>query len=204
MSDLFDSPDDESTFDALGRALPRVAPPPDMFDRILAASGGGSEVEARRTAGFRRPPRRRSWLPILTAAALSAAAAAAITASLESGTNLGRASASAAIAGRFRSTLVSGRAELYHPNSSGGEIRLQLKDIPAPPPHSHYELWLLPRGSTQMTAVASFTPAGRKVALVVPLPAPDRYAALEISIQPNDGPATRSSLSLASATFAPR
>ena len=202
MSDRLDSPDEDATLDALARALPRVAPRPDLLDRILAATAEGAGAPAKTTRRLRRP--RRGLLPILAAAALGAAAAAAITSSIESGPSLGAAAASAAVAGQLRSSLVSGRAELYRPESSGGELRLQLQDVPAPPPHAHYELWLLPRDSKQMTAVASFSPAGGRVALLVPLPAPDRYAALDISIQRDDGPASRSPLSLASGTFAAR
>jgi hypothetical protein len=39
------------------------------------------------------------------------------------------------------------------------------------------------------------------VKLVLPLPAPGTYAAMDISIQPNDGPAAHSQISLAGATF---
>ena len=52
-----------------------------------------------------------------------------------------------------------------------------------------------------MTAVASFTPAGENVDLVLPLPTPGRYAALDISVQPNNGSPIRSTVNLADGTF---
>jgi anti-sigma-K factor RskA len=200
MSDLFGVPDDDPALDALGRALPRVAPPADMFDRILAATAGQSEPR-RRTDPRVRPRRRRGWLPVFAAAAAAAAATAAITVSLETGKSLGRASADAAVASQGGGDRVSGTAALYHPDSPGGQIRLVLRKVPAPPHGAHYELWLLPEGSRQMTAVASFTPAGATVDLLLPIPAPGRYAALDISVQPNNGPPARTQTSLAGGTF---
>jgi len=210
MSEAFDV-HDEATLEALGRGLPRVAPPADLFDRILAAVA--PEVEAapvdERAPADRPAPRRRllrpawrqqRWLPALAAGLASAAVAVAITVVLEGGGGLGAVSARAAVSG---SAQLSGTAELYRPQSPGGELRLVLRHVPAPPPGAHYELWLLPHGTSQMTAVASFTPAGSTVSLILPIPAPGRYAALDISVQPNNGPPTRSTVNLAGGAFSP-
>ncbi len=62
---------------------------------------------------------------------------------------------------------------------------------------------MLPRGSTQMTAVGAFTPAKRTVTLSLPLPAAGAYAAVDISVQKNNGAATHSNVSLAGASFSP-
>ena len=52
-----------------------------------------------------------------------------------------------------------------------------------------------------MTAVGSFTPASRNVKLKLPLPEPGDYAAVDISVQENGGPAAHSSVSLAGGAF---
>jgi hypothetical protein len=199
VSDRLD-PQDEATLEALGRALPRVAPAAGLFERILESTTPATQPPLVRPAA--RRSRRRSWLPVIAAAAAGAAAAALISVEAQHSNSLGTAAASAAVTGR---SAVAGEAQLYGPRSPGGEIRLDLRDVPAPPGGAHYELWLLPRGSGQMMAVASFTPAGSRVDLVLPIPAPDDYAALEISVQPNNGPPTRSHQSLAGGSFsAPR
>jgi hypothetical protein len=196
MSEIDDTRDDERTLDALGTALPRVSPSPDLFDRVLVAIA--DEPAAAVVLDFR--PRRRRWAPLLAAAAIGAVAAASVTVALESGGGgLGTPAATAAIAGH--AAHVAGVVDLYKPETASGKIRVELTGVPAPQKNSHYEVWVLPRGSTQMTAVGSFTPAGGTVNLVLPLPVPGRYAAIDISVQPNNGPAAHSQVSLAGATF---
>jgi hypothetical protein len=52
-----------------------------------------------------------------------------------------------------------------------------------------------------MTAVGSFTPAEPTVTLSLPLPTAGDFAAVDISIQSNDGPPEHSNVSLAGARF---
>ena len=196
MSETFDTHDEEQTMTSLGRALPRVGPPSDdLFDRIAAATA----PEPAAPLPFRRRPR---LATTLVAASLAAAAAVAITVGVESRSGLGTPTASAAIAAHDAAP-VHGRAELFHPATANGVLRLKLQGVPAPPRGSHYEVWVLPRGSAQMTAVGSFTPAKRAITLSLPLPAAGTYAAVDISVQRNNGPAAHSSVSLAGASFSP-
>jgi hypothetical protein len=137
------------------------------------------------------------------AAALAAAAAVAITIGVRAGSGLGTPTASAPVTAHLASTRVQGRAQLFRSTAPNGVLRLRLQDVPAPPQGSHYEVWVLRRGSTQMTAVGSFTPAKPTVSLSLPLPAAGAYAAVDISVQKNDGPPEHSNVSLAGASFTP-
>jgi anti-sigma-K factor RskA len=120
---------------------------------------------------------------------------------LSSGGGLGKPEAVASIASHLSSAHVVGTADLYRSAAAGGKLSVRLSDVPAPPRDTHYEVWVLRSGSTEMTAVGSFTPAGTSVHLVLPLPAPGTYAAMDISVQRNDGPPQHSQISLAGATF---
>jgi hypothetical protein len=201
MSDTFDPHDldpgvEELTMTSLGRALPRVGPPPDeLFARIVAAT---EPKPATTVVPFRRP---RRLMATLGAASVAAAAAVAITIGIQSGSHLGTPAASAPVAAHLTSAGVRGSAELFHPTAANGVLRLRLQDVPAPPRGSHYEVWVLPRGSKQMTAVGAFTPAKPAITLELPLPAAGTYAAVDISVQKNNGPAAHSSISLAGASF---
>jgi hypothetical protein len=197
MSEPFGDAGEERTLSALGRALPRVSPPEDMFTRIVAATERepGSIVDL--PSRLARP---RFGLT-LAAAALAAAAAVAITIGVRSGNGLGRPAASAPIAAHLASAHVEGQAALYQPTTPNGILRLRLRDVPGPPRGAHYEVWVLRRGSTEMTAVGSFTPAKPTVTLSLPLPTAGDYTAVDISIQRNDGPPEHSSVSLAGASF---
>ncbi len=201
MTDRVDPYDeDEAVFDLLGRGLPRVVPPDDLLGRILSTARLDLPAESERPARARQA-RWRGWLPIAGTAAAAAIAAAALTAVLETGASPGSAAARAVLSAQGGSA-ISGSADLYSPDRAGGKIRLRLRNVPLPAPGTHYELWLLPRGSTQMTATAAFTPAGHTVDLLLPLPAPEEYDAFEISVQPDNGPPQRSKTELASGTFA--
>ena len=199
MSEPFDVHDDERTLAALGRALPRVAPPDDLYSRIVAATETPEPLTAPVLLHARRPRLGVTF----TAAALAAAAAVAITIGVRSGTGLGTPTASAAVTAHLASTRVQGRAQLFRSTAPNGILRLRLRDVPTPPRGSHYEVWVLRRGSTQMTAVGSFTPAKPTVSLSLPLPAAGSYAAVDISVQKNDGPPEHSNVSLAGASFTP-
>jgi len=109
--------------------------------------------------------------------------------------------ASTAIAARAGDA-VSGTASLYASAQAGGTMQVKLSDVPAPPKGHHYEVWVLEKGSTEMTSVGSFTPSSRNVDLTLPLPVPGDYAAVDISVEPNGGPPAHSGTSLAGAKFA--
>jgi Anti-sigma-K factor rskA len=198
MSDETSDP----TFDRLGQALPRVAPTEGLLDRILAATDAGSPVPE--AAAAPRPPRRRiRRRPAILVAFAAAATVAAAAIALEPSGSLGPAAARAEISSPAAANPLEGRAALYRPTRPGGRLMVKLRNVPPPPRGTHYEVWVLPEGSSQMTAVGSFTPSGSGIDLVLPLPGPDRYRAIDISIQDNNGSPARSSRTLGSGLFEP-
>jgi len=189
---------EEPIFGELARALPRVSPPAELYAQI------------ERTLGLPTPPQEsahrsrrftRARLGLVGLAAAAAGAAAAITLAVTQSHGLGAAAARATLAGPRQAGSLSGQAWLYRPDQAGGELRLELDGVPSPPSGEHYEVWVLPVGSQVMTAVGSFTPASGQVGLLLPLPAPARYSAVEISIQADNGPACRAPTTLASGGF---
>lgn len=198
MDDHHISPDDMTTMDALGRALPRVAPPADLGDRIMAAAAEPAPVvslDAHRA-------RRRVVVSSLAAAACAAAVAVGATLAFTGGgaDDPGPLTASTSVVA-VGGDGVSGTASLYGADRAGGTVEVALEGVPAPPAGHHYEVWVLEKGSTEMTSVGSFTPSARDVDLTLPLPAPADYAAVDISVEPNGGPPAHSGTSLAGAKF---
>jgi anti-sigma-K factor RskA len=179
----------------LERLLPRVSPPADMFDRILA------EIQPEATVIPLRPRRQRRRV-VTGVATLAAVAAVIVIATLATGGNgLGPPEARAAIAGKSVAA-VKGEARLYGSTGDGGTVQIALRDVPPAPSGHHYEVWVLRRnGDGQMEAIGSFTPASQTVKLDLPLPGAGDYAALDISIQPDGGSPQHSNTSLASGAF---
>jgi anti-sigma-K factor RskA len=185
-----DHPDDRRTLAVVERALPRVAPPDDLFDRILA------EVRHEAVVVPLRPRARRRWLgPAAAVASVAAAAVVAIAVLAGGGDGLGDPDVRVAITGK--DSAVTGTAALYTPAAAGGMVRVSLDDVPAAPSGHHYEVWVLREGSDEMEAVGSFTPTSSRVELELPLPSPGDYAAIDISIEENGGPPAHSGTSLA-------
>ena len=54
-----------------------------------------------------------------------------------------------------------------------------------------------------MEAVGYFTPDDDEAELELPLPGPGTYQAVDVSVEPDGGPAEHSSVSLASGSFGP-
>jgi len=194
-------PDDEATMAALGRALPRTPAPAGLGDRIALAAADGPAAPMAEVIpiGSRR---RRTVLTSLAAAACAAALAVGATVWVMGGSDSpGPLTASTAVVAEAGGG-VTGTAELYAADAPGGTLQVSLAGVPAPPAGHHYEVWVLAKGSDEMIAVGSFTPASRDMDLTLPLPAPGDYAAVDISVEPNDGPPAHSGTSLAGATFA--
>jgi hypothetical protein len=186
---------DRETLAALERALPRVAPPVDLFDRILA------EVRPEATViPLHRASRRRLVVPV--AGALAAVAAVALIAVLAFGDNgPGPADARAAIAGKS-DPVVTGEAALHGSGADGGTVHVSLKGVPPAPSGHHYEVWVLRSGAdSEMEAVGSFTPTSKNVDLDLPLPGPGDYVEVDVSVEDNGGPPVHSDTSLAGGTF---
>lgn len=197
---------DERTLDELGAALPRTSPPSGLRDSILAAAADTpQDPPAPEPMAELIPlrPRRRGVATTFAAAACAAAIAVGITLAFTSGGTDSVpvvATATASVAAKSAPGL-AGTASLYSPDSAGGTLRVALTNVPKAPAGHHYEVWVLPKGGHTMTAVGSFTPASPNVTLDLPLPAPGTYAAMDISVQANDGPPAHSGTSLAGASF---
>ena len=176
-----------ATVAALEAGVARTAPSDDLFDRILG------QVEP--AAAAPKPRRRARWAPRLAAAGAAAAAVVLALAVFTDGR--GDPDARAAVAGTTQFAGVSGEAALY-----GDELVLDLENVPAPPSGHHYEVWVLrTQGGGAMEAVGSFTPDGDQAKLELPLPGPGDYKAVDVSVEPDGGPAEHSSVSLAGGSF---
>jgi len=174
-----------ATVAALEASLARTAPSADLFDRILAEIEPAAERQARR-------PR---WVPRL-AAGLAAAAAVALGLVVFTGGS-GEPDARAAVAGTPQYAGVSGTATL-----DGGELVLELENVPAPPSGHHYEVWVLrTEGGGAMEAVGSFSPNAESARLELSLPGPGHYQAVDVSVEPDGGPPEHSNVSLAGGAF---
>jgi Anti-sigma-K factor rskA len=199
MSDEHDQrelEEQEATFALLADSLPRVAPPADMFDRILA------EIRPQATVVPLRPrTHRRLVAPVVgTLAAVAAVVLIAVVAL--GGDDLGPPDARAAISGKS-DPAVTGDAELFGVNADGGTVRISLTDVPQAPSGHHYEVWVLrEEGGGEMESVGTFTPTSGDVDLELALPGPGNYAAVDISVEEDDGPPAHSDTSLASGAFA--
>jgi len=187
--------DDQATIAFVEQSLPRVVPPADMFDRILA------EIRTEATVVPLRPrAHRRVVVPVVGALAAVAAVILIAVVAL-GGDDLGTPDARAAISGKS-DPAVSGEALLFGSNADGGTVRVSLRDVPAAPSGHHYEVWVLrTEGGGEMEAVGSFTPTSSDVELDLPLPGPGNYAAVDVSVEENGGPPIHSDTSLASGAF---
>jgi anti-sigma-K factor RskA len=188
-------------------AVAREAPPPDLFDRILERVEVESGSEAAPPAKPRARPAgerwRRFW-PAFAAGAASAAAAAVVVLALTGGDDLGSADFRAAVQGTEAFPAVSGEARLFASSAEDGVLELTLDDVPAPGPGEHYEVWVLRGGGEgEMEAVGVFSPTGSSVALEFRLPGPGAYRAVDVSVEPDGGPAEHSGRSLAGGSFEP-
>jgi anti-sigma-K factor RskA len=206
MMDDHMHPADENTIDDLSAALPRSAPHDGLRDSIMAAAAEtpqDSPAPEPMAEVIPLRPRRRAVFTTFAAAACAAVIAVGITVAFTSGRNDPvpvTATATASVAAKSAPG-VEGTASLYSPGDAGGTLRVALTNVPKAPSGHHYEVWVLPKGGHTMTAVGSFTPASRDVTLDLPLPTPGNYAAMDISVQANDGPPTHSGTSLAGARF---
>jgi len=176
-----------ATVAALEAGVARAAPSDDLFARILADVEPAPAPQRARTRG--------RWVPRLATAGVAVAAAVVALTVFTDGR--GAPDAQAAVAGTTQFADVSGEAKLY-----GDELVLDLEHVPAPPSGHHYEVWVLRRqGGGAMEAVGSFTPQGDEAKLELPLPGPGDYQAVDVSVEPDGGPAEHSSVSLASGSF---
>jgi anti-sigma-K factor RskA len=202
-----------ATVSMLEAGVARERPPDGLFEGVLArieaetAAGAPSEaVEA--VESFKPSPRRRerSWWrwPAFAAGAAAATAAAVLVLALTGGGDLGAPDARAAVSGTDEFPDVHGEARLYRSGSDDGVLVVDLADVPAPGPDEHYEVWVLrTEGGGAMEAVGAFSDTGGSVDLEFTLPGPGDYEAVDVSVEPNGGPAAHSGRSLAGGHFEP-
>jgi anti-sigma-K factor RskA len=187
----FEHADDRATLAALARTLPPVAPPDDLFDRVLGEISGEATVV---------PLRPRRWRVALGGLAVVAAAAALVLAVVTT-TESGGPAARTTLEAKDGSS-VTGEAELFDPDLAGGRVTIALRDVPPAPSGHHYEVWVLREGTNEMEAVGAFTPTSEKVNLDLQLPGPGDFVAVDISVEENGGPPEHSGTSLAGGSFA--
>lgn len=193
----------------LEASLVREEPPPGLFEEVLARVEAESAAPRARAAAERAPRERRSlpararrlW-PAFAAGAVLATAATVLVIALTGG-GLGSPDARAAIRGSDEFPGVHGEARLYRSHGDRGVVVVDLSDVPDPRPDEHYEVWVLRKaGAGAMEAVGSFAAGGPRVDLELPLPGPGGYEAVDVSVEPNGGPAAHSGRSLAGGRFA--
>lgn len=196
-TEIHDRDDEQDVFARLETELPRVTPPDDLFARVLSEIEPGSTVVPLEPRRRRHPAR---WAAG-AAAAVAAVVAVAIGVSVVADTEESPA-ARAALDAKTDDG-VTGEALLFGPDSDGGRLTVSLTGVPVAPSGHHYEVWVLPAGSDAMLSVGTFDPeAAGDVELEFELPAPDEYAAVDVSVEEDAGPAEHSDTSLATGLFA--
>ncbi len=191
----------------LESGVAREATPPGLFDGILARieserpAGEVSVAPAERPARRRFLERRKRLVPALSVGIVTVLAIA-VGVAVFSGDGRGTPAARAAVQGTPVFSGVHGEARLYDPSREDGVLALDLADVPAPAAGEHYEVWVLREGAEgAMEAVGVFTPDASDVRLELRLPGSGVYEAVDISVEPDAGPAAHSGKSLAGGLF---
>lgn len=191
----------------LGHVFARGAlPPADLSDRIIAVAVAGQPepVVATPSPGHATVASRRRWRSLLPAIGMSAAAAAAavaITLVATRDPGLGTPDREAAIVAVTPGDSLAGRVALYHPDRADGRLAIDISKLKAAPAGHHYQVWLLRKGSTVMEAVGAFDVSSDATHIEANLPGRGEYAALDISLEEDNGPPEHSGVSIAGATF---
>jgi hypothetical protein len=191
----------------LGQVFARGAvPPADLADRIVAAVVTEQTEPVVTTPSPGRPavvPRRRwrSLLPALGMSAAAAAAAVAITLVATRDPGLGTPDREAQIVAVTPGDSLLGTVALYHPDRMDGRLAIDISRLKAAPTGHHYQVWVLRKGSTVMEAVGTFNVASDATHIEANLPGRGEYAALDISLEEDNGPPEHSGVSIAGATF---
>lgn len=191
---------DREAIAALEARLPRQAPSEDLLERIMAEverlesspDAGALPAADTRPAGRRFGPLR---APRVAVAVAAAAAAVLLAAIVLSGDDLGEPDAVAPIAGAPEFPGVAGTAQLYE----GGTLRVSLESGPPPPAGHHYEVWVLRNGVEVMDSVGEVGVDGKEHEYR--LTANGTFAAVDISVEPNDGNPAHSGVTLAGGRF---
>jgi anti-sigma-K factor RskA len=195
---------DRATGSALEAGVARGVPSADLFERILAALDGPDAAPAAAPAPARAAERRRwsgfRWPRLAVGAAVAAAAVLVVGVARVSRDDV-EPDAVAAIAGKDDFAAVSGTAEVFPEDGSASRVVLHLDSVPPAPTGHHYEVWVLPEGSETMESVGRVAPSGGEAELEAEVPGTGPFAAVDVSVEPDDGDPGHSGTSLASGTF---
>lgn len=186
--------------------LPPATAPPELLSAVLgridagepAASDGSLLLAAvarpdgtrgRRWTALPRPRRLRLLAGGL---ALAAAVVALAVIFLASTRSVDPVSGRATLDGHG----AHGQARLYRDH-----VVVELSDLTPPPAGHHYQVWVLPRGSQAMRSVGTLRPRNGAASLEAALPGSGPYAAVDVSVDPDDRPATEPGPSVVRAPF---
>ena len=195
---------DRATVSALEAGLPRETPSPELLDRILGALGEPDAATVDEPAAAAAPPERRRrfvlrWPQVAIGAAVTAAVLV-VGVVLVSDDDV-EPDAVAAIAGKPEFAEVTGTARLFPEGDSASRLVLHLAAVPPAPTGHHYEVWVLPEGSDTMESVGEVAPADGEADLETDVPGTGPFAAVDVSVEPDDGDPAHSGVSLAGGTF---
>jgi anti-sigma-K factor RskA len=194
---------DRATISALEAGLARETPSPELLDRILGALGEPDAATVDAPAAAAAPPERRRRYVLRWPQAIGAAVTAAVlvvAAVLVSGGDI-EPDAVAAIAGKPEFAEVTGTARLFPGGGSASRLVLHLAAVPPAPTGHHYEVWVLPEGSDTMEPVGEVAPTDGEAELETDVPGAGPFAAVDVSVEPDDGDPAHSGVSLAGGTF---
>jgi hypothetical protein len=183
-------PEHRDTMERLDRGVARVAPPEDLFDRIL------DEVQPRATVIPFRRRRIPAWASSAAAAALAAAAAVAVTVSVQGdGDGLGDPIRTVQVS----NARVEGTLAVYRQDDGNRLLVADLDKVPAAKRDQFYEIWISRPGSNVKIPVAAFLPRNGHAHLEVPLPTEDKKLSIDISVEDANGPPEHSGETVAEA-----
>jgi anti-sigma-K factor RskA len=168
----------------------------------IAATGASERVGSPEESGAVVPFRRRPWRLVAGAATVAAASVLVTLAVTRDGSSGNPTQTAAIVAADQQTGAVTGRVQVFDPESASGRLVVNLENVPDAPAGHHYEVWVLRPGErVEMEPVGAFTPQGGRADLDLSLPGPGEYVAVDISIQENGGSPVHSGKSLAGATL---
>jgi hypothetical protein len=190
--------------ETLAELTPGPAPVPERswngVARAIEASDDPDLADSLR--GVVIPIRRRPFVAIGAPVAAAAAAVLITFAVMRGDGGLGSPTLNVRLRPAAQAVTVTGSASLYAPDTPSGRLVIDLRKIPDAPAGHHYEVWVLrPGKGVEMEPVGAFTPSEGTARLVLGLPGPGTYVAVDISVQEDGGPPEHSGKSLAGASL---
>ncbi|MBA2294412.1 MAG: anti-sigma factor, partial [Actinobacteria bacterium] len=116
----------------------------------------------------------------------------------------GEPDALAALTGAPEYPSVTGEAKVYDSDDDGGTLVLRLRSTPPPPAGHHYEVWVLRNGVELMEPAGDLSVAANHTEddeHEFRLTGAGALAAVDVSVEPNDGDPKHSGVSLAGGRF---